>query len=403
MNSASIQPIDLIAPGGIHIAAYEAGPADGPVMILLPGWPQTARAWRLVQPLLTTAGYRSLAIDLPGMGNSDFLSEGVAYDTGHVADLLSAAVAAAGIKSYTLIGHDVGTWVAYAWATRHPEAVARLCLTEAAVPGVTPNAAFGIANAAKIFQFYFCAVEGLPEILTNGREREFFKWLFENKSRVKGAVEVDEYAQSYSRPGRMSAGFEYYRAVPISMKQNAAAPPPQMPLLALGGEGSVGNSLFRAIEAVAPQTQGGVVPGIGHYLPEEAPEDLVDRLLAFATASSKPVMPEARDEKFIQLENHTPGYWIARAKVIDPVAYKSYTDRVPAILQRYGGEVLSRGARYETLEGPDHFDRFVLLKFDSDEAAKRCFQSPEYAAAASFRRLGAGENELTVVGAGDGT
>ena len=402
MDTSSIRPIHLVAPGALHIAAYEAGPADGPVMILLPGWPQTARAWRQVQALLAAAGFRSIAIDLPGMGDSDFLPTGVAYDTGHVADLLSVAVAAAGIKSYTLVGHDVGTWTSYAWAARHPDGIARLCLTEAAVPGVTPDAAFGIANAPRVFQFYFCAVEGLPEILTQGRERAFFAWLFESKAMVKGVVDVDEYAQSYSRPGRMSAGFGYYRAVPISMKQNAAAGPPKMPLLALGGEGSVGDSLFRAIKAVAPQTQGAVMPAVGHYLPEEAPQDLVDRLLAFATASDQ-VVPHASNEGFAQMEGHMPGYWIARAKVIDPVAYKRYTDRVPGILKLYGGEVLSRGASYETLEGPDHFNRFVLLKFDSDQGAKRCFQSPEYVEAASFRRSGAGENELTVVGAGDGT
>ena len=98
-----------------------------------------------------------------------------------------------------------------------------------------------------------------------------------------------------------------------------------------------------------------------------------------------------------------PGYWVARAKIIDPVAYKRYTDRVPEIMKKYGGEVLSRGARYETLEGPDHFDRFVLIRFDSLEAAKRCFELPEYVEAASFRRSGAGEVENTVLDAGDGT
>ena len=98
-----------------------------------------------------------------------------------------------------------------------------------------------------------------------------------------------------------------------------------------------------------------------------------------------------------------PGYWVARARVIDPVAYKRYTDRVPEILKTYGGEVLSRGAAHETLEGPDRFDRFVVLRFASREAAKRCFESPEYTEAASFRRSGAAENELTVLDAGDGT
>ena len=96
-----------------------------------------------------------------------------------------------------------------------------------------------------------------------------------------------------------------------------------------------------------------------------------------------------------------PCYWIARAKVLDPVSYKLYTDRVPAILQRYGGKVLTRGASYETLEGPDHFDRFVVIEFESMDAARRCFRSPEYVQAAAFRRAGAGQNELTIAESGD--
>ena len=281
MNDATFRTLDLVAPGKLHLAAYEAGPANGPIMLLIPGWPQTAHAWRKVQPLFAEAGIRTIAIDLPGMGGSDFLPHGVPYDTGHVADLLSCAVSAVGIDSFILVGHDVGAWISYAWATRHPEGIERLCLTEAAVPGVSPDAMFGVANAARVFQFYFCAVPELPEILTQGRERDFFAWLFENKSVVKNSVDLDEYVRSYSRAGRMSAGFEYYRAVPIAIQQNAVARPPKMPLLALGGEGSVGDNLFKTLKAKAPQTQGGTMPGVGHYLPEEAPQDFVDRLLNF--------------------------------------------------------------------------------------------------------------------------
>ena len=98
-----------------------------------------------------------------------------------------------------------------------------------------------------------------------------------------------------------------------------------------------------------------------------------------------------------------PCYWIARAKVADPIAYKRYTDLVPAILSRHGAKVLTRGAQHETLEGPDHFERFVVLEFPSMEAARACFHSPEYVAAAAFRRSGAGQNELTIADAGDGT
>ncbi len=287
MDIASIRPLKLSAPGGLTIAAREAGPEDGPVVVLLPGWPQTAHAWRHVQPLLSAAGYRSIALDLPGMGDSDLLPDGVAYDTGHVSDLLASAVASAGIARFVLVGHDVGTWTAYAWATRHPAGVERLCLTEAAVPGVTPDAAFGLATAARVFQFYFNAVEGLPEMLTQGRERAFLDWFFQNKSMVKGAIaeaDLDVYARSYSRPGRMSAGFGYYRAVPAAMQQNAAAPAPEMPILALGGEGAVGEALYKALKAKAGQTQGGALPGVGHYIPEEAPQLFVDRLLDFIQA-----------------------------------------------------------------------------------------------------------------------
>ena len=96
-------------------------------------------------------------------------------------------------------------------------------------------------------------------------------------------------------------------------------------------------------------------------------------------------------------------YWIARARILDPVAYKKYADRVPAILEKYGGHVLTRGAAHETLEGPSHFERFVIIEFASMDAAKACFNSPEYVEAAAFRRAGAGQNELTIADAGEGT
>ena len=96
-------------------------------------------------------------------------------------------------------------------------------------------------------------------------------------------------------------------------------------------------------------------------------------------------------------------YWVARAKIIDPVEYKKYTDLVPAIIARYGGKVLARGGRFQIMEGPDKFHRFVVIEFPSLEQGVACFQSPEYQQAAAFRRAGAGEVETVVVEAGEAT
>ena len=98
-----------------------------------------------------------------------------------------------------------------------------------------------------------------------------------------------------------------------------------------------------------------------------------------------------------------PAYWVARSKINDPVEYKKYTDRVPAIIAQYGGKVLARGGRFQILEGPEKFQRFVVIEFPSLEQAVACHDSPEYREAASFRRSGAGEVELVIVESGDAT
>jgi uncharacterized protein (DUF1330 family) len=98
-----------------------------------------------------------------------------------------------------------------------------------------------------------------------------------------------------------------------------------------------------------------------------------------------------------------PAYWIARARIKDPVEYKKYTDRVPAIISKYGGKVLARGGKYRIMEGPQSFGRFVVIEFPSMQAAVSCFESPEYVEAAAFRRAGAGVVENVIVEGGEAT
>jgi len=90
-------------------------------------------------------------------------------------------------------------------------------------------------------------------------------------------------------------------------------------------------------------------------------------------------------------------YWIAHAKIIDAATYKKYTDRVPEIISRYGGKVLARGGRYRIMEGPEEFERHIVIEFPTFEQAVACFESPEYREAAAFRRSGAGVVENVIV------
>ena len=95
-------------------------------------------------------------------------------------------------------------------------------------------------------------------------------------------------------------------------------------------------------------------------------------------------------------------YWVARAKIIDPTTYKKYTDRVPEIVSRYGGKILARGGRYRIMEGPESFQRFVVIEFPTFEEAVACFESPEYQEASVFRRAG-GVVENVIVDGGEAT
>lgn len=265
--------------GNLH--AYTGG--AGPTLILLPGWPETAEAYSEIFPQLAEH-FRVLALDPPGLGQS---SPPEAYDTGSVARALSSAMEPApdGIH---LVGHDVGGWIAYAWAAQFPGQVRSLTLLDTAVPGLAAPQSFPLPPEVneKLWQFSFNTLPDLPEILTAGRERELFDWLFGHKAvqleRIPQANR-DRYVESYARPGAMSRGFAYYRAVTGSAVQNKEFSQRKltMPVLALGGESAVGERLKQAMEPHADHVEGGVIKNCGHYVMEEQPDAVAAAILHF--------------------------------------------------------------------------------------------------------------------------
>ncbi len=139
--------------------------------------------------------------------------------------MLADAVKGATEGSYHLVGHDVGAWIAYAWAAQFPERLKSLTLLDSAVPGCATPQTFPLPYEVnvKLWQFSFNTLPELPELLTQGREREVFNWLIEHKAQHPERISQahrDHYVECYSRPGAMSRGFAYYRDASKSALQN---------------------------------------------------------------------------------------------------------------------------------------------------------------------------------------
>ncbi|HTN38233.1 MAG TPA: alpha/beta hydrolase, partial [Arachidicoccus sp.] len=159
-----------ITVNGTKLAYYEQG--KGETIFLLHGWPQTSHIWRKVLPHLAKK-FRVIAVDLPGLGKSANPSS---YDTKNIATIINQLAGALRIDQLHLVGHDIGAWVAVAFALNFESKLKTLTVIDAGIPGLMPPSVFQPENANKIWQFYFHTIDELPEFLTAGREKQYFSW-----------------------------------------------------------------------------------------------------------------------------------------------------------------------------------------------------------------------------------
>jgi len=268
----------------------------GDPVLLIPGWPESWIAWRKIVPLLVGAGRRVVVLDPRGFGESDKPAGG--YDLDTAARDLHRFLATTNLAmpgGIDIVAHDVGTWIAHAHAVTYPADVRRLVLTESNIPGVTSFASPGIPSEAvnlKSWQFTFNRLNDLPEILVQGREREYLAWIFATKSFRSYAIEgaaLEEYTRQYSAPGAMRAGFAWYRAnfdaAGLAQAKARAAKRLTMPVLALGGSEGVGDALRATVATIGDHVEGGAIAGAttgcGHFLPEECPDELTEAVVKF--------------------------------------------------------------------------------------------------------------------------
>lgn len=263
---------------GVRLHYLAAGQGD-PV-VLLHGYAQNSHMWL---PLIKAlqANHTVIAPDLRGFGQSAKPSDG--YTKSVMAQDIHALVRKLGFDRIKVVGHDIGLMVAYAYAAQYRDEVSSIVLMDAFLPGVGEWQNVWLLRDKWHFNFY----GDTPLKLVKGRERIYLEHFWNDfAADPKHSVsEADRkiYAKAYAQPGAMRSGFEVFHAFPQDADEFAAyaKTPLQIPMLVLTGEKASGEFLINQARLTAANVEGVVVPGSGHWLMDEATEQVVPKLVEF--------------------------------------------------------------------------------------------------------------------------
>ncbi|NMO54744.1 alpha/beta hydrolase [Actinoplanes sp. TBRC 11911] len=246
----------------------------GPTLVVLHGYPETSYAWFAVLPLLGRH-YTIVAPDLRGAGGSGAPPDG--YDKVTMAMDVHALLATLGrTQEVNLVGHDIGSMVAYAYAGSYRTDVRKLVLTEAPIPDATVygfpplavvrSAGIGLAVRGRETQW----VAGLQDWLAAGRD-------------VFPPQTTALYARALRDPAHLRAGFEWFRAFPADNREVAVMGTDKLtvPVLAVGADHGLGASVGEQARTYAVDVQSAVVRHSGHWVWAEQPRFMLGLVLNF--------------------------------------------------------------------------------------------------------------------------
>ena len=267
----------------LHIATG----GEGPPLLLLGGWPQNWYTWRYLMPTLAER-FTVIAADPRGVGLSDKPGQG--YDSATQAADLYALMSGLGHERFAMICHDVGGWTGYAMVADERNRVDRIVIGEAGIPGLMPSSPIVVASrriSDLLWHFNFNRVRGVNEALVKGREEIYFGHQLRSKAASPDAI--SEEARNYyvdllkRDDGSLTASFEFYRALDEIIPQNAARMKTSLdlPILTFAGDLFAGDYVEREMRSVASNVQSVIVPGCGHFVQEEAPDQLLAAVLPF--------------------------------------------------------------------------------------------------------------------------
>jgi len=281
-----------VAPPSPYLAGFNQGqvkvPGDsihyvmggnGPVLVLLHGWPMTWWEFHTIMPGLAQ-DHTVIAFDLPGLGNSTVPTKASGYDytTSDAATMIHEAVAALGFSNVDILAHDLGVGIGYAYARLYPTEVGKLMVMESMLNGYGLESIYG-------FSFHFLLnmqPSPTPEDIINNSEAEqaYLNYLYSFAAKP-GAVttqDKDIWYNAYSCAQNREAGYNYYRAFPQDETWDTKTNTSKLtiPVVGMGGEESFGNSVATSFQNVDSDVSTVIAPASGHYIPEEDPGFLTE-------------------------------------------------------------------------------------------------------------------------------
>jgi pimeloyl-ACP methyl ester carboxylesterase len=279
-----VERLELHA-GGLTFDALAAGPADGPLVLLLHGFPQSSLEWAGVLPLLADAGLRAVAPDQRGYSPGARPADVAAYAMRElVGDALGLADAL-GAERVHLVGHDWGAAVAWQTAARHPERVRSLTAVSVPHPLALSHAMRTDADQQQRSAYIgvFRRDEGIAEEKLAADDWAALRRIYEGRVPDEHVV---RYVELLSAPGALTAALNWYRAASVADVTEVG--PVRVPTL------YVWSTEDRALGPVAAQATAGhvegpyrfeVLEGLTHWVPDEAPHELAGLVLEHVRAA----------------------------------------------------------------------------------------------------------------------
>jgi pimeloyl-ACP methyl ester carboxylesterase len=274
--------VATVSSGSMNLFTRTAGDPAAPCLVLLHGWPHSSKLYEGVVEELSE-DFFTLAFDLPEVGESR--GSPASAEKTVIAEIILDAAEKLGGHSIIIAGLDVGGMIAFAAARNHGSRIVGAVVMNTVLPGIEPWSK--VLADTRIWHFAFHNIPHLPEILVDGRQRQYFDFfvnvLAGNPQAITAAMR-DAFAEAYVRPEALKAGFDWYRSMAADAKTNTRHKRITTPLLYLRGDADhrkIDDYVKGLRAAGAENLSSGILSGSGEFAPLEVPEEFVTALKKF--------------------------------------------------------------------------------------------------------------------------